>query len=146
MQAIIAALCLMITFWVGYSAGDAVAERDELKLAMQYQAKVEVAEQNLIIQSAQIEVAGETALADFRARYDSLLKQSAKTVYVYRTTASAAHCEQAASSDGLPERVGGIEVSERDILGLMQAADEQTQSLMACQIYVDIVTRACNAQ
>lgn len=136
MQAIVAFICLAITFMVGYSASTAVHERDELKLAGQYEAQAKAAEKALIDQVSTLEAEHEAITTDLRARYDRV-RNTAKTVYVSKPAAGTEHCKQAAGSDGLPQRMGSIE--EQDILRLLQAADEQTQSLMACQAYVGIV-------
>lgn len=136
MQAIVAFICLAITFMVGYSASSAVHERDELKLASQYESQANAAEQALIIETSKLEVAHEAITADLRARYDRV-RNTAKTVYVPQPSAPASDSCQAVGGDGLPQRMGSIE--EQDILRLLQAADEQTQSLMACQAYVGIV-------
>lgn len=142
MQAIITAICLIITFVVGYSSGKAVTERDELKLAQQYHAKADLAEQTLTNEVAQLEAKHESAITAMRARYDSV-RHPTKTIYVSKPATCAKHSEQAADSDGLSEGVGGIEIGESAILNLMQAADEQTQSLMACQAYVGIIHSRC---
>lgn len=145
MQAIVVFICLAITFMVGYSASSAVHERDDLKLASQYESQANAAEQALIIETSKLEVAHEAITADLRARYDRV-RNTAKTVYVPQPATPASDSCQAASGDGLPERVGSIEVSEQDILRLLQAADDQTQSLMACQAYIWVINGATQAQ
>lgn len=140
MQAIIAAICLMITFAVGYSAGKAASERDELRLAQQYQAKAETAEQNLIIQTAQIEVAGETALADLRTRYDAArLRAQNRRVVVSNTPACATSNHESANTNGLSASVARAEVAEYAVIDLLEAADIQTQSLLSCQAYINTI-------
>jgi vacuolar-type H+-ATPase subunit D/Vma8 len=138
MQAIVAFICLAITFMVGYSASTAVHERDELKLAGQYEAQAKAAEKALIDQVSTLEAKHEAITTDLRDRYDRV-RNTTKTVYVSKPAAGAEHCQQAAGSDELPDRVGRIEVPEREIIRLLEAADIQTQSLMACQAYIDIV-------
>ena len=138
MQAIIAFICLAITFAVGYSASSAVHERDELKLASKYEAQANAAEAALIIETSRLEVEHEAITADLRARYDRV-RNTTKTVYLPRPAANASDSSKAAGSDGLPGRVGSIEIAERDILRLLEAADVQTQGLMACQAYDSIV-------
>lgn len=134
MQAIIVFVALAITFAMGYTSSTAVHERDELKLAMQYEAKAKAATTALTTQTTALEAQYEASLADMRARYDGV-RGTTKTVYVRTAPACPTNSDEAASSDGLSERVG---IAEGRVIDLLQAADENTQSLMACQAYIGI--------
>lgn len=140
MQAIIALLLTAMIFGVGYLSGSTAKERDQLKQVAQAQQRADAAETKLATDVKAIEAKYEKALSDLDARYADSLREQPKPIVLRVPADCSSHRDEAAHSDGLSQGMAGIEVKEREILALMQAADTQTQSLMACQAYVGVIS------
>lgn len=87
------------------------------------------------------EVKSAKTLDDMRTRYDAArLRAQNSRVVVSSAPACATTSDEASSSDGLSESVARAEIEEIEVIDkVLEPADTQTQSLMACQSYINII-------
>ena len=86
------------------------------------------------------EVASAKTLDDMRSRYDAARMRSQNSrVVVSNTPTCATDNHESANTNGLSASVARAEVAESAVIDLLEAADIQTQSLMACQAYINII-------
>lgn len=134
-------LPLMLAFYAGWDIKGKYADKIILEMRLELavaNAKTKATEGDWKAKLAKVEAEHEETSRTLAARY-AAARLRAQAVILPQPATPASDGSQAADSDGLPQRVGGIEVSEREIIRLLEAADTQTQSLMACQAYTDII-------
>lgn len=84
------------------------------------------------------EVTSAKTLDDLRSRYNAArMRAQNSRVVVSSATACAANGNEATGSNGLSESVGVAEVEVID--KVLDPADTQVQSLLACQAYLNII-------
>lgn len=134
-------LPLMLAFYAGWDIKGKYADKIILEMRLELavaNAKTKATEGDWKAKLAKVEAHHEETSRTLAARY-AAARLRAQAVIVPQPATPAADSGQAAGGDGLPQRVGGLEVAEQDILRLLQAADDNTQSLMACQAYHEII-------
>lgn len=147
-------LPLLIGFAIGWHLQGISADRTLLQVrlaaaqAVQAQAeKVKTTETTWRNHVAALEEQYDEATHALAERYAAArVRASASRIVLPKPAVTTSCSNQAATGDRLPAGVGGVEIAERDILTLMQAADENTQSLMACQAYIGIIRLKSHGQ
>jgi len=147
-------LPLLIAFAIGWHLQGVSAERTLLQVrlaaaqAVQAQAeKAKATENTWRNQVAALEEQNDQANHALAERYAAARVRASTSRIVLPKPAGTTSCSnEAATGDRLPAGVAGIEISEPDILTLMQAADDNTQSLMACQAYIGIIRHQPDGQ